>query len=215
MFVFARCLVIESDRDGARQAIDVSGRFGQTPMFAALRSCASRLTPTSTTQLNLLPSLSTLFSNQVRHRKAYIKHRWKPRPGRMAGKGNAVWWQPLLPALATERAHMIGGQGGNDRKKNQQRYQQSLWDTAKRIESERRTAIFNTLKRDARMEKVKAVYSQYADFLREYPNGFKPSPSRRQQKILGAQAALEAKAAAAADPPVAPEPDAPGPPPPQ
>ena len=185
-------------------------------MFAALRSCASRLTPTtSTTQLNLLPSLSTLFSNQVRHRKAYIKHRWKPRPGRMAGKGNAVWWQPLLPALATERAHMIGGQGGNDRKKNQQRYQQSLWDTAKRIESERRTAIFNTLKRDARMEKVKAVYSQYADFLREYPNGFKPSPSRRQQKILGAQAALEAKAAAAADPPVAPEPDAPGPPPPQ
>ena len=48
------------------------------------------------------------------------------------------------------------------------------WDTAKRIEiAAAYTAIFNTLKRDARMEKVKAVYSQYADFLREYPNGFR------------------------------------------
>ena len=100
---------------------------------------------------------------------------------------------------------VFGGQGTNDRKKNQQRHQQSMWDKAKRIEGRRRRAIFSELKADAHKERVKGVFAQYAEFLQQHPSGFTPGPSRRQQKLLGAEQAA-AQDAAAAEPPPAEEP---------
>ena len=133
---------------------------------------------------------SLLFALQVRHRKAGPKDRWPNKPGRPhAGRGNAVWWQPLLPALAAERCKATGGQGSNDAKRNQIRRQQSVWDVAKRKEMTRRRAIFNALDRDTLTDRIKQEYERYADFLRQHPDGFAPSPSRRQQKRLAAQVA--------------------------
>ena len=134
----------------------------------------------------LTPSGPSLFAMQMRFRK-FPAWRHSKKAGRPhAGKGNAVWWQPLLPALAAERCANIGGQGSNDAKRNQIRRQQSLWDVAKRKEMDRRRAIFNALDRDAHMDRVRGQYARYADFLREHPDGFTPSPGQREQKRLWA-----------------------------
>ena len=127
--------------------------------------------------------LSSLFSLQVRGRLSGNNYgQRKSKPGRPhAGKKHGTWWQPLLPALAAERCAYIAGKGSNKRKINQQRRQQSVWDIAKRKESKRRRAIFTTLKKDATRERVHQVYAEYAEFLRQHPNGclLYTSPSPR------------------------------------
>ena len=148
------------------------------------------------------PVPGALFALQVRYKKPAV---WRSpkmnRPGRPhgAGKKNGTWWQPLLPALAAERCSFISGQGSNDAKRNQIRHQQSLWDVAKRKESERRSHIYTQLKLDAVTDRVRAVYASYADLLREHPDGIKPSPSARERKLASRRAAADvAKAAPAA-----------------
>ena len=176
--------------------------LARVTMFRALVGAARSALPVTAR----LPSMTmgpspaapgALFALQVRHRMGGPKDRWPNKPGRPhAGKGNAVWWQPLLPALAAENCKATGGQGANDAKRNQIRRQQSVWDVAKRKEMARRRRIFNTLDRDTMTDKIKSEYAKYADFLRQHPDGFVPSPSRRQQKRMAAQVADEIPAPA-------------------
>ena len=70
------------------------------------------------------------------------------------------------------------------------------------------TAIFNTLDHDAAKVRVREMIGRYADFLREHPSGFTPSPSRRQQKLLAAEAARAAAVEAPTLPPPPGEPAA-------
>ena len=162
-------------------------------MFPVARALGAIASP-----LRSLPSpmgFASVLLQQVRHRKAFIKWRWPHKGLNHAGKGNAVWWQPLLPALAAEKCGWVKGQSNRDTKQNQMRMQQRLWDHAKRKEMTRRRAIFNELKLDARRDQIKSTYAEYADFLREHPQGFTPSPSRREQKLRAAAAsAAEASA---------------------
>ena len=114
-----------------------------------------------------LPGLASPLVQQVRHRLSNNNYgQRKSKPGRPhAGRGNAVWWQPLLPALAAERCPEVEGKG-NRRKKMQQRKQQSIWDHARRKEGHRRAKIFAQLKREKEDEKVRQVYRDYAEMLR-------------------------------------------------
>ena len=142
--------------------------------------------PLASAALPSQPVPGALFALQLRFRKpAAWRSPAMKKPGRPhgAGKKNGTWWQPLLPALAAQRASHIGGQGSRDAKRNQIRAQQSLWDVAKRKESERRRYIFNQLKLDAVTDRIRDVYASYAGVLREHPDGFKPSPSRRELKL--------------------------------
>jgi hypothetical protein len=157
------------------------------------------------------PCFASPLAIQVRHRISSVnyasgQHR-KHKAGRPhAGKGNAVWWQPLLPALAAERCPDVGSsKRTNDKKRKQQRAQQAMWDRAKWTEMQRRRAIFNTLKRDAAIDETRRTYAEFADFLREHPNGFTPSPSPRQQKLAARACAAETATPA----PELPQPGAP------
>ena len=84
---------------------------------------------------------------------------------RKAGRGNGVWWQPLLPALAPELVPNTPGKG-NRKKKMQQRRAQSVTDHARRKEGHRRAAIFRRWKYEAETDKVRQVYRDYAEILR-------------------------------------------------
>jgi len=84
---------------------------------------------------------------------------------RYAGRGNAVWWQPLLPALAPELVPNTPGKGTR-KKKMQQRRAQSVTDNARRKEGHRRSSIFRTLKDEAHTDRVRETYRDYAEMLR-------------------------------------------------
>lgn len=163
----------------ARLAGSVAARCGAAATASPLPALLGAAAPRA---LVAAPALTMLQQVRWRKRPAWDHSKKAGRP--YAGKGLAVWWQPLLPALAAERCKSVGGQGTNDAKRNQIRRQQSLWDVAKRKESMRRRRIFNTLQHDRMTERVRGVYASYAEMLREHPNGFNPSPSRSEQKRL-------------------------------
>ena len=85
--------------------------------------------------------------------------------GNRAGRGNGVWWQPLLPALAPQLVPETPGKG-NRKKKMQQRRAQSVTDHARRKEGHRRSAIFAQLNREAHHDRVRQVYRDHAELLR-------------------------------------------------
>lgn len=147
-----------------------------TPAGAALGGAASAsplfppLTPASPLAAAIASPL--LFLNQVRHRRA--------------GNKNGVWWQPLLPALAAEKCPEVEGKGKR-RKRFQQRVQQSKWSHAIRIEGTRRNKIYETLKKERETERIRELYREYGEMLR--------------QKALKKMAETEAAATSAADAP--------------
>jgi hypothetical protein len=108
-------------------------------------------------------------TQQVRHKKGNRR----VRPGKKrtrntphAGRGNYVWWQPLLPALALERVPHMRGKG-RALKLAQQRKQQMIWRHAIRKEGQRRNKIFKAVKREKEKDKVRAVYREYGEMLRQ------------------------------------------------
>ena len=132
-----------------------------------------------------VPAAGALLALQVRHMARPMNAKQSP-PPRRAGKGNGVWWQKLLPALANaESFPEVEGSRSNRLKKMRQRRQQSVWDHAKRKEGHQRSKIFAQLKRDKEDDKVRAVYAEYAEILRA--------------KALAKQAEGDGEAAAAGD----------------
>jgi len=119
-------------------------------MFAAFRSVA-RLLPTAPRPSMPGPSMLMCALGAVRHK--------------YAGGQNAVWWQPMLPALAPQLVPNTPGKG-NRKKKMQQRRAQSVTMQARRIEGNRRASIFRKLKNEEHHDKVKDIYRQYAEMLR-------------------------------------------------
>lgn len=119
-------------------------------MFAAIRNVA-RLLPTAPRPSMPGPSMLMCALGAVRHK--------------YAGGQNAVWWQPMLPALAPQLVPNTPGKG-NRKKKMQQRRAQSVTMQARRIEGNRRASIFRKLKNEEHHDKVKDIYRQYAEMLR-------------------------------------------------
>ena len=116
----------------------ISGRLARSPIAA------------------LVPAALTLLPVREAHAKS--RGAWGSRG---AGKGNAVWWQPLLPALAPYLVPNTPGKG-NRKKKMQQKRAQTVTNHAIRIEGQRRSRIFSELKKLAHHEKVREVYRDYA-----------------------------------------------------
>ena len=87
-------------------------------------------------------------------------------PGRLTKKHDKRWWQPRLPALASEMCPNELGKGDR-RKKNQQKRQQSITEAARRNEGIKRNKIRRFLRWTATKEKIQSVYLDYANILRE------------------------------------------------
>lgn len=86
-------------------------------------------------------------------------------PIRTVRGGVQRWWQPVLPALASEMAHWEPGKG-RKRKRMQQKRQQIISMHARRKEGERRNRIMRTVKWQDAHDKVRGIYEQYAAVLK-------------------------------------------------
>ena len=129
------------------------------PMLAMLRPVL-RVASTlhRTIQAPLVPTQSGFGAPTFASAIGALRHK-------MAGRRNAVWWQPLLPALAPQLVPNTPGKG-NRKRKMQQRRAQSVTNHARRKEGERRAMIFTRLKEEKHTDQVRAVYQEYAERLR-------------------------------------------------
>lgn len=134
------------------------------------RCCSSPIAAAVVGQPALVAAAAPLAATQqVRHKKGnrgVRPGRPRSRGGPHAGRGNYVWWQPLLPAMAAERVPDMKGKG-RKLKLNQIRRQQVIWNHAIRKEGVRRNKIFKMVKREKESEKVMEVYRQYGEILRQ------------------------------------------------
>ena len=93
--------------------------------------------------------------------------RWMANRRIVARRPDKRWWQPVLPALASEVAPHILGKSSNRRRKMQQKTQQIYAMQARRIEGNKRNRILREQKHAKAAERVRQVYRDYAEYLQE------------------------------------------------
>ena len=160
-------------------AVSSSFAVPQSRSFALLSAVSPPLRRPSAVTAAVIgpPALITeaaplALTQQVRHKKGNRRvplagnFRPKVKNTPYAGRGNFVWWQPLLPAMAPLRVRPMEG-SGRSLKRAMQKQQQIIWNHAIRKEGKRRNAIFKQVKREKEQEKVMAVYAQYGEILRQ------------------------------------------------
>ena len=136
---------------------------GWSPLAAATQKVAGLFamptrTPVSTTASNLKPL------------------------GRGSGKKSKKWWQPILPALASEMFPNIQSTTNRRTKRFQMRQQQSYSMHHRRIEGRKRNEVLRQQKLRKSYDDVQEIYNQYAHILRAEALKAKAAPELPESK---------------------------------